>query len=192
MFANGAATAAMSYAFGSLAGNGGGNRESVTGCGSRLGCAPDDSPWLPEYLESYPGTSDPMLDATAVDALSPLRLREDGEWVGYVQFRGPVGYVASEPQFLAYQERGNALVVEFSLPRDAVAVYHTHPAMNRDYRGARAFNSGQNSFGPRDHHVVYRRGIPNYLKMPNQGISVLEMQPIGALPRTVVPPRRRW
>lgn len=185
----------MSYAFASM-GSGGrsgtGDDVSVTGCGSRLGCAPDDSPWLPEYLKSYPGTSDPMLDAAAVAALTPLHLRPDGEWVGYIQFRGPVGYVASQPQFLAFQEQGNALVVDFSVPQDAVAIYHTHPAMNRRATGARAFNSAQNSFGPGDHHVVYQRGIPNYLKMPNQGISVLEMQPIGAISRTVVPPRTRW
>ena len=98
------------------------------------------------------------------------------------------GYT-SEPQFLAYQEKGDSLVVDFGIPSDAVAVYHTHPMMNKNFSGAKAFNSAQNSFGPGDHHIVYQRGIPNYLKMPNRGISVLELQPIGAISRIVVPAR---
>ena len=99
-FANGAVTAAMSYAMSSAANSrsAANERVRVTGCGSRLGCTQDDSPWLPEYLKSYPATGDPMLDAAAVAALTPLRLRQDGEWVGYIQFRGPVGYVASVPR----------------------------------------------------------------------------------------------
>jgi hypothetical protein len=181
-FAYGAITSAFSYAFGAVASQSS-DEVTVTGCGSKYGCS--TSSWggeIPDYLLP---PSDVALDRAASSALAPLKLKPVGEWVGYVQFCAPVGYIASRPSFLSYQlAKGSIPTVGYSVPFDAVGIFHTHPFI----KGANAFNRAQSTFGSRDAGVVYSRGIPNYLKAPIGPIRVLQMTPLGPMPRNVVSP----
>lgn len=139
---------------------------------------------IPEYLKP---PRNEMLDAANQNALDGVRLRPDGEWVGHVEFVGPVGWVASDPVFVPYRQSGNALVVEFPyvVPSNAQSIYHTHPAT-----GVRNVDRPQNTFGPGDHRVLYSRGIPNYMRAPNNAISVMEMTFAG--PQVTTLRNGRW
>lgn len=176
-FANGAVTAAFSAAFSSGSGSDGSDSMSsveVTGCGSTRGCAPAElfkAPWM-----NYEESPNVFLDNAAVRALDGVRLKE-GEWAGYIVWRGP-GYVASTPQFFpGGREAGTVPRARFDIASDAVAVFHTHPKIGIDRVDRR-----QIGFGERDEVVLFQRpGISNYLRSPDNSISVLEMRSIGPI-----------
>lgn len=183
-FANGAITGAFQFAVGrALSGSGQGDDiseaddVSVTGCGSKYGCSPTTF-WGSEVPEYLLPPANPALDRVAISTLQSVRPRPNGEWHGYIRFRGPTGYVASTPRFAKYEETTNGLKVVTGIPRDAVAVYHTHPLFK-----SLAANRLQTPFGPRDAEVVYSHGASNYLRPPVGPMSVLQMTPMGPLPR---------
>jgi hypothetical protein len=158
---------------------------SVTGCGSRYGCG-SETIWGSTIADYINSSVDPLLQSFAQSNLAPLPLGSDGEWTIGVQFRGPVGYVASKPIYTKYVEEGNALVVRVPRqPSDLVAFLHTHPRKNEF-----ASDMANLDFGPGDDNLVYGRGIPNFLKNSASGIRVLRPTPLGPLSFVVRPERR--
>jgi hypothetical protein len=176
-FANGAVTGAFQFAVGrAISGSGQDDGMSVTGCGSRYGCG-NNTIWGSAISDFIDPRVDPGLAALATSTLDQLPLGSDGEWTVGVQFRGPVGYVTTNPVYTKYEEVGNALVVRVPRqPNDLVAFLHTHPR-----KGIYANDMANLDFGPGDADLVYKRGIPNFLKNSSSGIRVLRPTPIGPI-----------
>lgn len=190
-FANGAVTGAMTTALAEIGGlgesRGDGVNATVTACGSKYGCGPrlygND---IPAYLIPQ---VDPVLAELATAILRPLPLRPDGEWTAFVQFRGPVGFLGSSPVFTKFADDviNNSLNVNVTVPKDIVAILHTHPRT-----GNYAADIANLNFGPGDGRVVTELGVPNFLKNSASGISVLTQTGFGPLASVISPPQIRY
>lgn len=185
-FANGAVTAAFNSAFGALASRGassGGEAlvddVTVTGCTRSEGALPapgGNASFVPDYSSAAgaSGYGNPMMDLAARAALAHLPDSTVGEWTGYLQWRGP-GYVASAPTLVVAQPVGRCYQATFSMPSDAVGIYHSHMRFGPDVRGYRAMNNALNYPGPKDHWPLYRSTpIPNYFRGANHAIFAIE------------------